>query len=51
VIAAYARHANSYLLKPVSNSYLRKPVSFDEFVELARSIGDYWLGVVRLPLA
>lgn len=42
VLAAYARHANSYL---------RKPVSFEEFVALARSIGDYWLGVVRLPPA
>lgn len=39
VQAAYARHANSYL---------RKPVTFEEFVRLARSLGDYWLDLVRL---
>jgi CheY-like chemotaxis protein len=30
---AYAAHANSYL---------RKPTSYDEFVEMARSIDEYW---------
>jgi CheY-like chemotaxis protein len=42
VSAAYRLHANSYL---------RKPVTFEEFVRLARTIGDYWLGLVRLPKA
>jgi chemotaxis family two-component system response regulator Rcp1 len=32
-----------------ANSYLRKPVTFEEFVELARMISQYWLGVVHLP--
>jgi CheY-like chemotaxis protein len=40
ILAAYELHANSYL---------RKPVSFEEFVELARMIAQYWLGVVHLP--
>jgi len=27
------------------NSYLVKPVNFDEFLVLARAIGDYWLTI------
>jgi chemotaxis family two-component system response regulator Rcp1 len=42
VAVAYQLHANSYL---------RKPVAFDDFVELARSIADYWLDMVVLPPA
>lgn len=40
ILDAYELHANSYL---------RKPVSFEEFVELARMIAQYWLGIVHLP--
>lgn len=30
-----------------ANSYVRKPVDFEEFIELAGKIGDYWLRVNR----
>lgn len=30
-------------------SHLRNPVTFEEFPRLARTIGYYWLGLVRLP--
>ncbi|MCW2998255.1 MAG: Two-component system response regulator [Solirubrobacterales bacterium] len=42
VSVAYELHANSYL---------RKPIAFDDFVDLARSIADYWLDMVVLPPA
>jgi len=28
-----------------ANSYVRKPVNYDEFVGVARKLGDYWLNV------
>jgi two-component system, response regulator len=31
------------------NSYVRKPVDFKEFVETARQLGHYWLGLNQLP--
>jgi two-component system response regulator len=34
VIAGYELHANSYI---------RKPVDFDQFTEVVRQIGMYWL--------
>ncbi len=37
---AYARHANSYLVKPVS---------FKQFTELMADLGYYWLGWNRYP--
>jgi CheY-like chemotaxis protein len=40
VCAAYEHHANGYMIKPVE---------FDRFVDVIRSIGDYWLRVVTLP--
>ena len=33
-----------------ANSYVRKPVDFDQFAELIRQIGRYWL-VVNEPLS
>lgn len=35
MIAAYARHANSYVMKPVD---------FEKFSHLMRDLGVYWLG-------
>jgi chemotaxis family two-component system response regulator Rcp1 len=31
------------------NAYVRKPVDLDRFVEVVRSIDDFWFGVVTLP--
>ena len=31
------------------NSYVRKPVSFDEFLEVARQLGLYWLLLNQVP--
>lgn len=28
-----------------ANSYVRKPVNYDEFVGVARKLGDYWLNI------
>lgn len=32
-----------------ANSYIRKPVEFDSFIEAARQIGVYWLGLNQAP--
>jgi len=40
--AAYDKHANCYVTKPVD---------FDKFMEAVRSIEDFWLTIVRLPAA
>jgi chemotaxis family two-component system response regulator Rcp1 len=40
VAEAYAHHANAYMVKPVE---------FDRFVEVIRSIADYWFNAVKLP--
>ena len=31
------------------NSYIRKPVRLDDFINVVRSIDEYWLGIVLLP--
>jgi chemotaxis family two-component system response regulator Rcp1 len=33
-----------------ANCFLTKPVDIDQFVHVVRSIDDFWLGLVRLPL-
>jgi two-component system, chemotaxis family, response regulator Rcp1 len=33
-----------------ANCYLNKPVDFEEFMGLAKSINDFWLRRVKLPL-
>ena len=38
---------NSYKLG--CNSYIRKPVNFTEFIEAARKLGLYWLGLNEVP--
>jgi two-component system, chemotaxis family, response regulator Rcp1 len=40
VLRAYDLHANCYITKPVD---------FNRFLEVVRSIEDFWLTVVRLP--
>lgn len=32
-----------------ANSYVRKPVNFDEFIEVARQLGHYWLTLNERP--
>jgi CheY-like chemotaxis protein len=33
-----------------ANSYIIKPVDFDQFLKVIRTIEDFWLEVVKLPL-
>lgn len=40
VLSAYDLHANCYITKPVD---------LDQFVNVVRSIEDFWLAIVRLP--
>ena len=40
VLAAYDRHVNAYITKPVD---------LDQFVSVVRVIEDFWLSVVKLP--
>jgi CheY-like chemotaxis protein len=42
ILAAYSRHANCYITKPII---------IDDFLEAVRSIEEFWLSVVRLPAA
>ena len=32
-----------------ANSYVRKPVDYDEFVQVARKLGEYWLAINQPP--
>lgn len=41
ILASYDLHANCYIVKPID---------FDQFFKVVRSIEDFWLTVVRLPL-
>lgn len=45
--SAEADVARSYSLK--ANCYIIKPVDLDQFVNVVRSIEEFWLTVVRLP--
>jgi chemotaxis family two-component system response regulator Rcp1 len=40
ILRAYEHHVNSYI---------RKPVRLDEFLQVVRTIDQYWLGIVSLP--
>jgi CheY-like chemotaxis protein len=40
VLRAYESHVNAYV---------KKPLDFGEFIDVVRSIEDFWLAVVRLP--
>jgi CheY-like chemotaxis protein len=45
--AAEADIFKSYKLH--ANCYITKPVDLDQFVQVVKSIDDFWLTVVRLP--
>jgi len=32
-----------------ANCYIQKPVDLDRFLEVVRSVEDFWLSIVRLP--
>jgi DNA-binding response OmpR family regulator len=32
-----------------ANCYITKPLDFDKFIEVVKSIEDFWLTVVKLP--
>ena len=32
-----------------ANSFISKPVSFDGLIDVMRSLGEYWFGIVELP--
>lgn len=40
VVKSYCLHANCYITKPVD---------FEKFIEVVRSINEFWFGVVTLP--
>ena len=40
VLDAYEHHANCYIAKPVD---------LEQFVDIVRSIGQFWLSIVELP--
>jgi CheY-like chemotaxis protein len=40
IVRAYDSHANCYIAKPID---------FDKFMNVVRSIENFWLSVVRLP--
>lgn len=40
IVQAYGLHANCYITKPVE---------FDQFMEIVKSIENFWLTVVKLP--
>jgi len=33
-----------------ANCYITKPIDFTKFVDVVRSISEFWLGIVTLPL-
>ena len=39
--------AKSYDLH--ANCYINKPVDFDRFIDVVRTIDDFWLSIVKLP--
>ena len=40
ILKTYNLHANCYIMKPLN---------FDKFIEVVKSIEDFWLTVVKLP--
>ena len=32
-----------------ANCYIIKPINFDRFIRIVKSIGDFWLTIVKLP--
>jgi CheY-like chemotaxis protein len=53
VIVLTTSNANEDIIKMYdldANSYIIKPVDFDQFLKVIRTIEDFWLEVVKLPL-
>lgn len=42
ILASYDRHANCYITKPID---------LDEFLRVVRSVEEFWLSVVKLPMS
>jgi chemotaxis family two-component system response regulator Rcp1 len=40
ILRMYDQHANCYITKPID---------FDQFIEVVRSIENFWLSIVKLP--
>jgi CheY-like chemotaxis protein len=40
ILASYNMHANCYIVKPLD---------MDQFIEVVKSIEDFWLSIVKLP--
>jgi chemotaxis family two-component system response regulator Rcp1 len=40
ILRMYDQHANCYITKPID---------FDQFIEVVKSIEDFWLTIVKLP--
>lgn len=40
ILSTYAHHANCYIMKPVD---------FNQFIQVVRSIENFWLTIVKLP--
>ena len=40
ILRMYNQHANCYITKPID---------FDQFIEVVKSIQDFWLTIVKLP--
>ena len=52
VVVLTTSSAEADILKTYSlhaNCYIQKPVDLDQFVQVVRSIDDFWLTIVRLP--
>nr|WP_305953173.1 response regulator [Emticicia oligotrophica] len=52
VVALTTSKAEQDVLKTYElgiNSFITKPVSIDEFIEIAKTLGHYWLDIVQLP--
>jgi chemotaxis family two-component system response regulator Rcp1 len=47
--SAAADVADAYTLH--ANAFVTKPLGFEQFMEVGRSVQDFWLGAVRLPRA
>ena len=40
ILSTYQNHANCYITKPVN---------MDQFIEIVKSVGNFWFSIVKLP--